>query len=152
MNECGQMSLWFAPRGESGRNQQYATVGGLNQNPGAQPRIFPMMGDPTGSLSESIPNEANNQSIATGRYILRNLRVKLDTPAGGALSTTFALRVNGLTTTLLVSIPDPSLIGVNLVNKVKLVPGDLIDWIFGHSINGSYGVTKAHLVWEEVPY
>lgn len=140
------MKIWFNGAPTQGRNQQYASFGDING--GAIGRNEPMMGDPTGSLASGTAPPVYSES--TGRYLFRNLRVRLDAGPGGVRTVSVTLVVNGVSTALIASVQGAAIDGSNLINSVKVKAGDTVNWLIFRS-NGTV-TTKAHIVWEEVPY
>lgn len=59
--------------------------------------------------------------------VLRNLRVRHNTPDGNGLAIVYTVRVNGVDTALSVSIASTTLDGSNLVSTAAVAAGDLID-------------------------
>jgi hypothetical protein len=76
---------------------------------------------------------------------LRNARVRIESPGTGASTITYTLRVNGVSTALVVSMANTANDGSDLVNQVAILAGDLIAVRVTKS--ASLGNSPTNIVW-----
>lgn len=97
--------------------------------------------------SATSATEVKVQAPAPTTATLSNMRVSIESAAGGGISFTFVLRVNGVNQPITCTITDPATSCNDLVHSVSVAGGDLVNWAYNASSGSTTRATNIALAW-----